>query len=103
MDHLEESETILCYHDHRDESQFALSLREAPGETRIEKMRAIVSAGSIMEVEGQPVDLFSANFVVQVHDLLRPENQVKLMRGTVLRTIDVAFKTVERARSGSNQ
>jgi hypothetical protein len=99
MDRNEQAESDLCYHDHRDESQFAMGLREAPGDTRIEKLRAVVAAGSVMTVEGQPVDLFSANFTVQVHDLLKPENQVKLMRGTVLRTIEVAFKTVERSRA----
>ncbi len=99
MDRNEQAESDNCYHDHREETGILRGLREAPGETRIEKMRAIVSAGSIMEVEGQPVDLFSANFVVQVHNLLGSENQVKLMRGTVLRTVNVAFKTVERAKS----
>lgn len=99
MDRNEQAEADLCHHDHRDESQFAMGLKEAPGETRIGKLRAIVAAGSLMLVEGQPVDLFSANFTVQVHDLLKPENQVKLMEGTVLRTIEIAFKTVERARS----
>ncbi len=98
MDHNEQAETDLCFHEHRDESQFAMGLKEAPGGTRIEKLRAVVTSGSVMLVEGQPVDLFSANHAVQVHDLLGPENQVKLMGGTVLRTIEVAFRTVERAR-----
>ncbi len=98
MDRNEENESYHSYHDHREESNTLATVREAPGETRIEKLRAIVAAGSLMLVEGQPVDLFSANFTVQVHDLLRPENQVKLMRGTVLRTIEVAFKAVERAK-----
>lgn len=98
MDRSEENESYHSYHDHREESSVLDSLREAPGDSRVEKLRAIVAAGSMMTVEGQPVDLFSANFTVQVHDLLKPENQVKLMQGTVLRTIEVAFKTVERAK-----
>jgi len=103
MDRNEQAETDLCYHDHRDESQFAMGLKEAPGETRIEKFRAIVAAGSVMLVEGQPVDLFSANHTVQVYDLLGDANKPKLMEGTVLRTINVAFKVVERARSGRSK
>ncbi len=99
MNKNEQGESDNCYHDHREESDIIGSLREAPGDTRVEKLRSIVKAGSIMLVEGQPVDLFSANFTVQVHDALKPENGVKLMTGrSVLKTIDIAFKTVERTR-----
>lgn len=99
MDRAEESETILCPHDHREESGVVDCLKEAPGETRIEKMRSIVSAKSMMLVEGQPVDLFSANLTTQVYDLLGEGNKPKLMQGTVLRTVNIALKVVERARA----
>jgi hypothetical protein len=96
----EEGETILCYHDHREETGIVEGLPEAPGETRLEKLRAIVAEKSMMGVEGQPVDLFSANLTVQVHDLLRPENQAKLMTTkNVAWTIGVCFKLVEKAKS----
>ncbi len=94
----EDAESFHSFHDHREETDVLASLREAPGDTRIEKLRAIVASGSLMLVEGQPVDLFSANYVVQVHDLLRPENRAKLMQGTVLRTVGVAFRVAERAK-----
>lgn len=100
MNRNEQAETDLCYHDHRDESQFAMGLKEAPGETRIEKLRAIVTSGSIMLVEDQPVDLFSANCTIQVHDLLKPENQVKLMSPSrsVLWTLKTAMATAAKAK-----
>lgn len=72
---------------------------EAPGVTRIEKFRAVVSKKSCMTIEGQPVDLFSANVVVQIHDALKPENRDRLMgRKTVLSVVNTAFATLERAR-----
>lgn len=94
----EDAESFHSYHDHREETNILSSLPEAPGDTRIEKLRSIVAAKSIMLVEGQPVDLFSANLTVQVYDLLGEANKPKLMKGSVLRTINIAFRTVERAR-----
>jgi len=76
--------------------------REAPGYSRIEKLRAIVEAKSFMEIEGVPVDMQSANVVVQVYDRLNEANRAALMnRPTITSVIDVAWRVVARSSKRS--
>jgi hypothetical protein len=94
----EENEDFNCGADQDLQLQTIDLCREAPGYSRIEKLRAIVEAKSFMEIEGVPVDMQSANVVVQVHDALRPENQASLMaRSTITSIIDIAWKVAAAA------
>ena len=67
---------------------------EAPGETRIEKLRWIVEHHSFRKVEGQVIDAQTANALVTVHDALSPENQAKFGDVPLLRLVDFAWKRV---------
>lgn len=99
----EENEDFNCGDDQDLQLQTIDLCREAPGYSRIEKLRAIVEAKSFMEIEGVPVDMQSANVVVQVHDALNEENQATLMaRSTITSVIDIAWKVAARASSRSN-
>lgn len=99
----EESEEIECGADQGLQLQTIDLCREAPGYSRIEKLRAIVEAKSFMEIEGVPVDMQSANVVVQVYDALKPENQATLMnRATISGVIDIAWKVAAKASKRSN-
>lgn len=99
----EESEEIECGADQGLQLQTIDLCREAPGYSRIEKLRAIVEAKSFMEIEGVPVDIQSANVVVQVYDALNEENRAALMnRKTILGVIDIAWKVVARASKRGN-
>lgn len=97
----EEQENFNCGADQNLQLQTIDLCREAPGLSRIEKFRAIVEAKASMEIEGVPVDMQSANVVVQIHDALKPENRASLMnRKTILSIVDVAWKVA--AAAGSN-
>ncbi len=94
----EEDESVLSF-DYLEDSRAASDVPEAPGDTRIEKLRAIVAARSAMCVEGQPVDLFSANHTVQVYEALSESRREGFIRmGSVLDVITLGFRVVERAR-----
>jgi hypothetical protein len=99
----EESEEIECGADQDLQLKTIDLCREAPGYSRIEKLRAIVEAKSFMEIEGVPVDMQSANVVVQVYDALNEENRATLMaRSTITSVIDIAWKVAARASKRSN-
>ena len=99
----EENEDFNCGADQDLQLQTIDLCREAPGLSRIEKLRAIVEAKSFMEIEGVPVDMQSANVVVQVYDALKPENQATLMnRATISGVIDIAWKVAAKASKRSN-
>jgi hypothetical protein len=99
----EENEDFNCGADQDLQLQTIDLCREAPGLSRIEKLRAIVEAKSFMEIEGVPVDMQSANVVVQVHDALSEENRATLMnRATISGVIDIAWKVAARASKRSN-
>ena len=98
----EESEEIECGADQDLQLQTIDLCREAPGYSRIEKLRAIVEAKSFMEIEGVPVDMQSANVVVQVYDRLNEANRAALMnRPTITSVIDVAWRVVARSSKRS--
>lgn len=93
----EENEEFNCWPDQDLQLQTIDLCREAPGYSRIEKLRAIVEAKSFMEIEGVPVDMQSANVVVQVYDRLNEENQTKFMnRPTITNIIDIAWKVMSK-------
>lgn len=99
----EENEDFNCHDDQQLQLQTIDLCREAPGLSRIEKLRAIVEAKSFMEIEGVPVDMQSANVVVQVYDALSEENRATLMnRATISGVIDIAWKVAARASKRSN-
>ncbi len=100
MNRNEQAESDNYHHSHREESSIIGSLREAPGDARVEKLRSIVKAGSLMLVEGQLVDLFSANVAVQVHDALKPENRDKLMNKdkSVMWTLKTALAVAAKVK-----
>lgn len=96
----EENEDFNCRADQDLQLQTIDLCREAPGLSRIEKFRAIIEAKAFMEIEGVPVDMQSANIVVQIHDALRPENRVAFMgRKTVTSIIDIAWKVLAKTKS----
>lgn len=88
-------------HEEPEHDRRSFDPGEAPGKTRIEKFRAIVKDRSVMCIEGQPVDLFSASTVVAVYDALtKPENRHTLMSPiSILRVIDIALRVSSRART----
>lgn len=93
----EENEEFECGADQNLQLQTIDLCREAPGYSRIEKLRAIVEAKTFMEIEGVPVDMQSANVVVQVHDRLNEQNQAALMaRKTITSVIDIAWKVASK-------
>jgi len=83
-----------------EEVQDVDDIPEAPGKNRIEKFRAIVRERSIMCIEGQPVDLFSASNVVALYDALsKPESRHMLMSFLDIRkVVDITFKTLKRSQ-----
>lgn len=98
----EENEDFNCGADQDLQLQTIDLCREAPGYSRIEKLRAIVEAKSFMEIEGVPVDMQSANVVVQVYDRLNEANRAALMnRPTITSVIDVAWRVVARSSKRS--
>lgn len=68
---------------------------------RIDKFRRIVDERTMGDVDGQPVDLFSASAVVQVHDALSPENQARFEAMSPLAMAEAAFKVVNNASGRS--
>lgn len=88
-------------HEDSEQDRGSFDPAEAPGRTRIEKFRAVVRARSVMCVEGQPVDLFSASTVVAVYDALsKPDNRHTLMSPpSILRVIDMAMRVVAKTRA----
>lgn len=94
----EEDESVLSF-DYLEDSRAASDLPEAPGDTRIEKLRAIVVARSAKCVEGQPVDLFSANHTVQIYEAISESRRDGFMHmGSVLDVITLGFRVAERCR-----
>lgn len=87
-------------HEDRELERAEFDPAEAPGRNRIEKFRAIVRARSVMTIEGQPVDIFSASTVVAVYDALsKPESRHTLMGFLdVRKVVDTALKVTARSQ-----
>lgn len=82
-----------------EEKRLAYSVRRAPGEDTISKLRAIVADHAMMDVDGQIVDVQSAHVVVTIYDgLTREESRQKLASYPVLKMIKVAFQVLDKVR-----
>lgn len=80
-----------------EERAILAGVRRAPGGDRVEKMRAIVEAHAMMEIDGTVVDVQSAHAVVTVYDALTQEtNKIKFMNMPVEKMVAVAWKLVSR-------
>lgn len=55
-------------------------------------LQDIVKGGAFAKINGVTVDLFSAGVVLGVHKRLNPDNQDKLLRLSVPRMLQVAYK-----------
>ncbi len=64
-------------------------------ESRIEKLRRIVSQHQADKVDGRMVDVQTANALVLVHDALSPENQAKFDKVPLPKLVDFAWKNVK--------
>lgn len=83
------------------ERKLARGIRKAPGEDVIAKLRAIVAEHAMMDVDGQIVDVQSANVVLTVHDsLTQEEARKKLSSYPVLKMIKFSFQVLDRVREG---
>jgi len=67
------------------------------GEERIAAFRQIVQDGAYAKIDGCMIDLFSANYVVQVYDALNDTNTQTLCNFTADRMVHIAFKPVEKS------
>lgn len=63
---------------------------------RIAAFRELVKDGSYAKIDGYAVDLFSANYVVQVYDALNPDNQQKYAAMDAKRMVVVAFQLTKK-------
>jgi len=71
-------------------------------ETKIERLRKIVSERQNAVVQGVRVDLYSASAIVSVYDKLSPENQRKYSKMSVPKMADVAFRIIQAREVKSN-
>lgn len=68
----------------------------ADGAERIAAFRSIVAERQFAKIDGVLVDLFSANYVVQVFDALSPANQTKYAAMPAPRMVQVAFQLTKK-------
>jgi len=62
---------------------------------RIAAFRNVVENKSYAKIDGCMIDLFSANYVVQVYDALNPINREKFMTLVAPKAVKVAFQLVK--------
>lgn len=73
--------------------EYRESQRSKPlGAEGLQRIREIVEQKTYAKVNEVCVDLFSASYVIALHDNLKPENQAKLLEMPVARVVDIAFK-----------
>ena len=65
------------------------------GLERIQALRGIVKRCQYAKIDGQMIDLFSANAIVQIYDALSLENQVKYRNMTAPKMAHIAFKLMK--------
>lgn len=60
-----------------------------------EKFRALVDARSYGTIDGQIVDMTSANFALTLYDALEPKAQETFNRLSALQAVQIAFKVAK--------
>ncbi len=65
---------------------------EDPGLARIEAVQAIVDECQYRKIDGLMVDLFTAEYIVQVYKAISPENQEKYRNCSIQKMASIAFK-----------
>lgn len=87
---------LLLLEDEMERDYLARTVRSVkkpdPSLSRIDKLRKVVADRQANRVDGVFVDMFSASVIVQVYDLLNPENQAKLMALPLKKAATVCFK-----------
>lgn len=90
---------LLSDEDLHEERRLSYDVRLADGATVIDKLRQIVADHAMMDVDGQIVDVQSANVVITIYDALqKEESRQKLASYPVLKMIRTAFRVLDRVR-----
>lgn len=82
-----------------EEKRLSYDVRRASGKDTIEKLRQIVAEHAMMDVDGQIVDVQSANVAITIYDgLTREDSRQKMAAYPVLKMIRVAFQVLDKVR-----
>ena len=70
-------------------------MKVSKSEKKLAAIRKIVTEKQYGEVDGSPVDLYTASAILTVYDKQNGENKAKFLRLPVVRMAAIAFETIK--------